>query len=92
MNEKGSDGREHPRALVERYLALTSDAEVAQKSVRRSTETLRFLDQQIDEIRGKLNKAVGRSVRQRAFEFSGRVVLVNWNETIPATITVIDLE
>jgi len=83
---------EHPRILAERYLALTEQADNLRKDLTRRENELKALDKKLDDTRGKIGKCVGASVRQRAFLFGERALIVKWTREEKALIEVIELE
>lgn len=92
MTTKEKATKSQARILIERYLALTEEAERAQKALKRKDAEHRALLDKLCRIREKLNEHVGPNVRRQIFQFGNQAVTVRWNDTHPVVIDITTLE
>ena len=86
MSEKN-----HPRALVERYLTLSDQRKDASKVLDRAESAYKTLERQCDTALDAIRSCVGHNIQCRVFRFDTRGVLVEWEEGV-VTIQVLELE
>lgn len=85
------DKAEHPRVLVEQYLATKEELETLGKELERKQEEWKTVKKQLINIRADLGQYVSLNHQCRAFHFTKRVVLVHWGE-VTAKVEVLKLE